>query len=299
MSSPTPTRARPVAGLHLRRLPGQRQLFEKQGNLHGFEAFQTASLDLATKLGYAKQKMGLFPSGLNYKHEDFLQYLEKTEVEQGERFRAEAVLEEIEALSSGGQLDDRTIVSFTINFKPNQTEFSAIQYAAEFNRVIETADKFGNAVVAIRGHADPTKTLLDLIKAGNAKGTLRRSGTRGNYRYSLNGRPLELSDTPRLVEAIEAGDFDGVNEHNPRQTMQAALNLSRKRAEAVKNSVIAYAKGKGIAVDLSQIQPQGVGIAEPFIAKPSSAAEAEQNMRVEFRLVRVSAEVTHESDFDF
>ena len=279
--------------------PGNVSFFEKQGNLHGFEAFQTASLDLATKLGYAKQKMGLFPSGLNYKHEDFLQYLTKTEVEQGERFRAEAVLEEIEMLSSGGELDDRTIVSFTINFKPNQTDFSAVQYAAEFTRVIETADKFGNAVVAIRGHADPTKTLIDLIKAGNAKGTLRRTGTRGNYRYSLNGRSLELNDTARLVKAIEAGDFDGVNEYNPRQTMQAALNLSRKRADAVKNSVIAYAKGKGIAVDLSQIQPQGVGIAEPFIAKPSSAAEAEQNMRVEFRLIRVSAEVTQETDFDF
>ena len=279
--------------------PGNVSFFEKQGNLHGFEAFQTASLDLAVKLGYAKQKMGLFPSGLNYKHDDFLQYLTKTEAEQGERFRAEAVLEEIELLSSGGELDDRTIVSFTINFKPNQTEFSAVQYAAEFNRVIETADKFGNAVVAIRGHADPTKTLIDLIKAGNAKGTLRRTGTRGNYRYSLNGRPLELNDTARLVKAIEAGDFDGVNEYNPRQTMQAALNLSRKRANAVKNSVIAYAKGKGIAVDLSQIQPQGVGIAEPFIAKPSSAAEAEQNMRVEFRLIRVSAEVTQETDFDF
>lgn len=279
--------------------PGNVSFFEKQGNLHGFEAFQTASLDLATKLGYAKEKMGLFPSGLNYNHDDFLKYLTKTEAEQGERFRAEAVLEEIEELSSGGALDDRTIVSFTINFQPNQTEFSAVQYAAEFNRVIETADKFGNAVVAIRGHADPTKTLIDLIKAGNAKGTLRRTGTRGNYRYSLNGRALELSDTNRLVKAIEAGDFDGVNDHNPRQTMQAALNLSRKRAEAVKDSVIAYAKGKGIAVDLSQIQPQGVGIAEPFIAKPSSAAEAQQNMRVEFRLVRVSAEVTQESDFDF
>ena len=279
--------------------PGNVSFFEKQGNLHGFEAFQTASLDLATKLGYAKEKMGLFPSGLNYNHEDFLKYLTKTEAEQGERFRAEAVLEEIEELSSGGALDDRTIVSFTINFQPNQTEFSAVQYAAEFNRVIETADKFGNAVVAIRGHADPTKTLIDLIKAGNTKGTLRRTGTRGNYRYSLNGRALELSDTNRLVKAIEAGDFDGVNDHNPGQTMQAALNLSRKRAEAVKDSVIAYAKGKGIAVDLSQIQPQGVGIAEPFIAKPSSAAEAQQNMRVEFRLVRVSAEVTKETDFDF
>ncbi len=279
--------------------PGNVSFFEKQGNLHGFEAFQTAALELATSRGYAKQKMGLFPSGLNYKNDDFLKYLTKTEMEQGERFRAEAVLSEIEELSSGGLLDDRTILSFTINFNPNQTEFSAVRYAAEFTRVIETADKFGNAVVAIRGHSDPSKTLIDLIKAGNTKGTLRRSGTRGNYSYSLNGRALDLDDTSRLVDAIEGGAFDGVEEYNPRRTMQAALNLSRKRAEAVKQSVTEYAKAQGISIDLSQIQPQGVGIAEPFIAKPRSMDEAKQNMRVEFRLIRVSAEVTQESDFDF
>jgi len=279
--------------------PGNVSFFEKQGNLHGFEAFQKASLELATSRGYAKQKMGLFASGLNYKSDEFLKYLNKTEIVQGERFRAEAVLSEIEELSSGGLLDDRTILSFTINFEPNQTEFSPVQYAAEFTRVIEMADKFGNAVVAIRGHADPTKTLIDLIKAGNAKGTLRRSGTRGNYRYSLNGRELDMNDTSRLVDAIGAGDFDGVEDYNPRRTMQAALNLSRKRAEAVKKSVVDYAKGEGFGLDLSQMQPQGVGIAEPFIAKPSSVAEAGQNMRVEFRLIRVSAEVTQESDFDF
>ncbi len=279
--------------------PGNVSFFEKEGNLHGFDAFQTSSLELATSRGYAKQKMGLFPSGLNYKHEDFLNYLEKTSLEQGERFRAEAVLSEIEELSSGGLLDDRTIVSFTINFKPNQIEFSALQYAAEFNRIIETADKFGNAVVAIRGHADPTKTLVDLVKAGLTKGTLKRSGSRGNYSYSLNGRALSLNNTELLLEAIAQGAFDGVDDYNPRRTMQAALNLSRKRAEAVKSSVVAYAKGKGISVDLSQIQPQGVGISEPFISKPRSVAEAEQNMRVEFRVIRVSAEVTQESDFDF
>ena len=279
--------------------PGNVSFFEKEGNLHGFDAFQTSSLELATSRGYAKQKMGLFPSGLNYKHEDFLNYLEKTSLEQGERFRAEAVLSEIEELSSGGLLDDRTIVSFTINFKPNQIEFSALQYAAEFNRIIETADKFGNAVVAIRGHADPTKTLVDLVKAGLTKGTLKRSGSRGNYSYSLKGRALSLNNTELLLEAIGEGAFDGVDDYNPRRTMQAALNLSRKRAEAVKSSVVAYAKGKGISVDLSQIQPQGVGISEPFISKPRSVAEAEQNMRVEFRVIRVSAEVTQESDFDF
>jgi hypothetical protein len=62
---------------------------------------------------------------------------------------------------------------------------------------------------------------------------------------------------------------------------------------------VEYAKGRGIGIDMSQIQPQGVGIAEPFIAKPRSVDEAGQNMRVEFRLIRVSAEVTQESDFDF
>ena len=279
--------------------PGNVSFFEKQGNLHGFEAFQTASLELATSRGYAKQKMGLFPSGLNYKNDDFLKYLNKTEANQGERFRAEAVLSEIEELSSGGLLDDRTILSFTINFNPNQTDFSAVRYAAEFTRVIEMADKFGNAVVAIRGHSDPSKTLIDLIKAGNAKGTLRRSGTQGNYRYSLNGRALDLNDTSQLVDAIAAGDFDGVENYNPRRTMQAALNLSRNRAGAVKNSVAEYAKAQGITMDLSQIQPQGVGIAEPFIAKPRSMDEAKQNMRGEFRRLRVSAEGTQESDFDF
>ncbi|GIT05428.1 MAG: hypothetical protein CM1200mP29_08390 [Verrucomicrobiota bacterium] len=69
--------------------------FEKQGNLHGFEAFQTGALELATSRGYAKQKMGLFPSGLNYKNDDFLKYLNKTEANQGERFRAEAVLQRL------------------------------------------------------------------------------------------------------------------------------------------------------------------------------------------------------------
>jgi hypothetical protein len=52
-------------------------------------------------------------------------------------------------------------------------------------------------------------------------------------------------------------------------------------------------------MDKSQIQPVGVGIREPFIAKPGNMDEAKQNMRVEFRLIRVEAEATTESDFDF
>ena len=279
--------------------PGNVVFFTEAGNLSGFEAFQESALQLAVSRGYAKERMGLFPSGLNYKSSDFTNYLTKTDIERGERFRAEAVRNEIEMLSSGDELDDRTILSFTINFEPNQNVFSAVQYGAEFQRVVETAERFGNAVVAIRGHADPTKTLLELVKAGTKKGVLKRSGSRGNYKYSLNGRPLNLDSTTELIQLITKGSFDGVSEFNPRETMQAALNLSRKRAEAVLDSIIKYAETKGLVMDRSQVQPTGVGTREPFIAKPTNMDEARQNMRVEFRVIRVPAEATVESDFDF
>ena len=279
--------------------PGNVAFFTQKGNLHGFDAFQKSALDLAVNRGYAKERMGLFASGLDYKSPLFLSYLTKTEFDRGDRFRAEAVRSEIELLSAGGVLDDKTIVSFTINFEPNQDAFSAVQYGAEYQRVVETADKFGNAVIAIRGHADPSKTLLELVKAGLQKGILKRSGTQGNYSYSLNGQPLDLGSTSTLLKLIETGAFDGVPDLNPRETMQAALNLSRLRAEAVRDSVIEYAKSKGLNLDKSQIQPAGVGIREPFVAKPKNIDEAKQNMRVEFRLVRVTAEAAKPSDFDF
>lgn len=279
--------------------PGNVKFFTAKGNLSGFEAFQKSALDLAQARGYAKVRAGLLPSGLDWSSKAFMTLLSKTDASTGERFRPEAVMEEIEALNAGGLLDDNTIYDFSINFKPNQQEFSVTQYGVEFQKVVELSEKYGNAVVAIRGHADPTKILLETVRAGTTKGVLKRTGTRGSYQYFLNGRPLDLNSTQALVSSIQKGEFDGVAGINPRETMQAALNLSRKRAEAVKDAVSAYAKQKGIVMDASQIQPLGVGIAEPVIPRPANMAEAEQNMRVEFRLIRVKAEVMNESDFDF
>lgn len=279
--------------------PGNVAFFTEKGNLSGFEAFQKSALDLAVNQGYAKTRMGLFPSGFDYESPAFKEYLTKTQTERGERFRAEAVVKEIEELSSGGALDERTIVAFTINFEPNQTTFSAEQYGAEYQRVVELTNKYGNAVIAIRGHADPTKVLLDLVKAGIEKGFLKQSGSSGNYAYSFRGKPLDLSRTREVAGLIETGEFDGVPDHNARETMQAALNLSLKRAEAVRDSILEYTAGKDLHMDKSQIQPVGVGIREPFIAKPANMDEARQNMRVEFRLLRVTAEPTTKADFDF
>ena len=196
-------------------------------------------------------------------------------------------------------MDERTLLTFSINFEPNQDSFSEEQYGAEYKRLVEQADKYANAVFAVRGHSDPTKTLSEIVKAGMKKGILQRAGTEGNYKYSLNGKPLDLSSTKEIIRLIEEGAFDGIAEYNPRETMQAALNLSRQRAEALRDSIINYAESHGLHLDKSQVQPTGVGIKEPFIAKPSNMDEAKQNMRVEFRLIKVSAEATQKSDFDF
>jgi len=118
--------------------------------------------------------------------------------------------------------------------------------------------------------------------------------------FAVDYRGISVPQAAELrTKLIEAGAFDGVPEANPRDTIQSALNLSRSRAEAVRDSIIEFAKSKGVQMDRSQIQPVGVGIREPFIAKPANMDQAKQNMRVEFRVVRVPAEATKQTDFDF
>jgi len=278
--------------------PGNVSFFTEQSNMHGFDAMMSDALNVAISRGYSQSRTYLLKHDLDYASAAFKRYLSNTEIVRQDRFRAEAVLKEIEDLGSGANLDNRTIVSFTITFDPNQTDFSATQYAKEYQRVVQLADKYSGAVIAVRGHSDPTKTLIELVKAGVSRGVLARAGANGNYSYSFQGKPLSLEQTPAIISLIETGAFDGVSEHNPRENMQAALNLSRKRAENVRDSILDYALKSGLHLDKSQIQPVGVGIREPFIAKPTNMDEAKQNMRVEFRLLRVDAEAVAPSDFD-
>lgn len=275
-------------------LPGQIAFFEDTGNLNGFIPKMKAALDMAVNWGYAGMRAGFDPPNFDYKRIAALAGLEYVKPStQGGRIAGETI-----DFSPEAELDDKTIVSFTINFEPNQSDFSADQYGAEFNRAIQAASTFGNAVVVIRGHADPTKTLQELVKSGLQKKLLTRTGSQPNFRYILNGRPLDINATSQLVELIKSGQFEGT-EYKPRETMQAALNLSFARAEAVKNSLVDFARQQKVNLDTSQMQPVGAGILEPVIPRPTNLEEAKENMRVEFRIVRVPAEAIRESDFDF
>ncbi|XZE22503.1 ABC transporter substrate-binding protein [Pirellulaceae bacterium SH449] len=276
-------------------LPGQIAFFRDSGNLSGFESKMSEALDLATGWGYAKNRFGFDPNDFDYRDIAKTAGVPYVEPTKSERFSNSA---ESTEMFLGENLDANTIVSFTINFEPNVQEFSADRYGAEFQRAIKAASTFGNAKIVIRGHSDPTKTLIDLVQSGMEKKLLRQTGSSGNFKYFYDGKELDLNNTVAIVELIKAGKFSG-GKADPLVTMQAALNLSQKRAESVRDAVVKFAKAEKANLDLSQIVPVGAGVSEPVIAKPKNLDEAKENMRVEFRIVRVEAETIAPNEFDF
>ncbi len=273
---------------------GQVEFFKKQGNFSGFNETMKKSLDLATKWGYAGSRKGFDPNDFSYQELAKLGGYEYKEPTSKKRFGND----DAEGIGVIGELDDNTIVSFTINFDVNQAEFSTDRYGSEFERAIRAASTFGNARVVIRGHADPTKALIEMVKAGLTSGVMKRTGTKGNFRYFFEGRPIKLEDTTTILQMIETGKFSNDRDADPRGTAQAALNLSNKRAQAVKEAVVEYAKEISTTIDLSQIVPVGAGISDPVVPVPQTTDDQAENRRVEFRIVRVDAESVSPTDFD-
>jgi ABC-type nitrate/sulfonate/bicarbonate transport system substrate-binding protein len=276
-------------------LPGQIAFFQQKSNASGFDETMSRAVSLATEWKYSNVRAGFEPNDFDYKKIAELAGIEYVEPKSVERFAPSG---EATDLFLGDNLDSNTIVSFSINFEPNEQSFSTDRYGAEFLRALKQASQFGNARVVIRGHADPTKTLVDLVKAGMAKGVIQQVGQPGNFRYFMNGKALDLNDTKQIVEMVKAGTFGG-GAVDPMVTMQAAVNLSQSRAEAVKKSLEKFASESKINIDLSQIVPVGAGILEPIIAKPRNMDEAKENMRVEFRIVKVNPEALAPTDFNF
>ncbi len=274
---------------------GQIAFFNDKGDLSGFESKLKESLDLATQWGYASSRRGFDPNDFDYRKIADIAGIEYKEPVKTKRFENQG---ESADLFLNDELDNDTIVSFTISFEPNQNEFLADRYGAEFERALKGASTFGNARIVVRGHSDPTLTLRHLVQTGEAKGVIRKTGTKENRKYFYNGRPMNVNDIPALIKLIETGAFSGADK-DPMITLQAAKNLSKQRADRVRDALATFAKSKGVNFDISQIAPVGAGIADPVIPKPTTLAEAKENMRVEFRIVRVDAETVAPEAFDF
>lgn len=281
------------------RVPGNESWFDDPQNLTGFAAKQSAALDMASGLGIVADKFGFVKAGWNYKEiSDAVGVKYVKPVLATGRIKGEVT-------DFAKDLDSNTVFSFEIKFDPEQTTFPEEGYAADFQRLCQTSQTFGNCVILIRGHSDPTLALQNFFWAAKAKGLI--TGDSGSYKFG--GKSLDLADTKWVIETVQATNLAGLSRANadgrtvaiddPKTTVAAAAQLSQSRALAVKKAVEVYAKRKNYTLDLSQIQPQGVGIAEPVNARPRNMSQAKENMRVEFRVVRVSAEKLREDSFNF
>lgn len=281
------------------RIPGNEKFFGDPNNLVGFEAKQTAGLDLAVALGYSTQKMGFEKPNWDYKKISQavgVSYVEP--VYASGRIKAEVT-------DFGMDLEDDTILTFSINFEPEQTTFPVETYASDFQRFAKASATFGNAAIIIEGYSDPTLALQQFFWAAKAKGLI--TGNSGSYRFK--GRPLDLTNTDFIVQSIQMENLAGQQRRNrsgnieeipdPKRTVAAALTLSKSRAESVKTAIEKYAGDNKLNIDMSQALTHGVGIGNPVNPKPTNMAEAKENMRVVFRVVKVAAEALSEDDFNF
>ena len=141
---------------------------------------------------------------------------------------------------------------------------------------------------------------MTLVKTGIKRNIIKRTGQRGSYKYFMDGKSIRLENTEKLIKLIQQKKFEsGTEIESPYQVMRAGLELSEQRAEAVKNAIVNYARQRNVRLESDQIVPIGMGIKEPVIAKPINPEQASENRRVEFALVKVSAETVAEADFDF
>src|SRR5205823_1401544 len=60
-----------------------------------------------------------------------------------------------ELVEAGG--DATVLFEFQIGFQPNQKSFEQAVYAADFERVLDLASRYGGAVIEVVGHADPSR----------------------------------------------------------------------------------------------------------------------------------------------
>jgi ABC-type nitrate/sulfonate/bicarbonate transport system substrate-binding protein len=278
-------------------LPGNYAFFKDAQNPVNFQNRAKAAVDLAVNEGYAPKRIDLAAADLNYEH---IKGLGKLALD----VRPPAVKPPSAEDQKPGEidLDKDTVYFFTVQFESDGAEVDRKRYEKEFEKAIEAAALYGNSMIMVRGHVDPTKTLAQFVQAGLRSGALRRVKEGDEYKYFAKGKPLDLADTKKVLELIKGGDdFLDKDEpdKNPRVTVEAANKLSDQRAKAVRESITELAQTRGVRLSPNQFKSEGVGIAEPVIGKPRNADQAALNRRVEFRIIKIAPERLTKKDFDF
>jgi ABC-type nitrate/sulfonate/bicarbonate transport system substrate-binding protein len=273
-------------------LPGNYSFFKDKGNLSGFDAKQKAALDLAVSLGDAKKRIDLLQADLDYGKVKSLGDL------------SAVVQAPPTARFSDNPRERNTLYSFSVHFEGGRSDFPEAQYGPHFQRAVEQASLFGNAMVSIRGHANAQEMVWIFRDTVLKRGIVTQKGDKF---FLKDGNEFPMNEMRAIVALIEKEGLGDVRFHAQgelgQQTLASYLkvlqDLSEKRAASVRRAIIDYAQRHGYRLDESQMKSFGVGGLEPVVTFPkrNDYQEGGKNRRVEFRIIQVAAESITEAEF--
>jgi outer membrane protein OmpA-like peptidoglycan-associated protein len=272
-------------------LPGNYAFFKDKGNLSGFDAKQKAALDLALDLGDARVRRDLLAADFDYARLKALGGLSaKVDAPQGARF-------------TDNPKEKNTIYSFNVYFEGGQSVFPEEKYRDDFQRAVEQASLFGNAIISVKGHANPQDLTWGFRNVALQRGLLAER--QGKF-YRKDGGEFPMDDMKKIIEMIDKenlGDVKVPVAGGQPTAMNAQLkqltDLSNDRAAAVRRAVVEYAGRHGYRLDQSQMKSAGLGGTEPVLVFPNTYQEGGRNRRVEFRIIQVGVEALTPEEFDY
>jgi len=272
-------------------LPGNYAFFKDKGNLSGFEVKQTAALDLALSLGDARVRREMLPADFDYARLKNLGDLTAlVDAPRAARF-------------ADNPKEKNTIYSFHVYFEGGQSTFSEEKYRDVFQRAVEQASLFGNAIVSVKGHANPQDLTWGFRTVALERGLLTE---RQGKLFRKDGSEFAMDDMKQIIAMIDKenlGDVKvpmvGAAPMGMNDQLKMLKDLSNERAAAVRRAVVDYAARHGYRLDQSQMKSAGLGGTEPVLVFPRDYKEGGQNRRVEFRIIQVGVEAIAPEAFDY
>ena len=166
---------------------------------------------------------------------------------------------------------------FTFKFPAQVSEINWHDYPDVFSKINETVNRYGGAVVQLRGHAD-------------------------NFFYNFVLAKQRQGQTTYQRRIAGTDKFETLPLPKPEELLNDANALSYSRAFAVKRAYAAYVRDNlhlgPDEVDLSRFDVKGMGLSDPLVANPTTPDQRAENMRGEMVIIAAESEIPAEIGAD-
>ena len=170
-----------------------------------------------------------------------------------------------------------TMYRYTFKFPAQVSEIKWQDYPDVFAKINETVNRYGGAVVQLRGHAD-------------------------NFFYNFVQAKQRQGQTTYQRRIAGTDKFETLPLPKPEELLNDANALSYSRAFAVKKAYAAYVRDNlhlgPEEVDFSRFDVKGMGISDPVVKNPTTPEQRAENMRGEMVIISAESEIPAEIGAD-